>query len=256
MIGLLTVLSLGSFALASSSIESESPSPSKVCFGTCFNPAYEWDVATCSCVLRGNESCNIRCREGFTLVYINGKCECVPVSSESPSPDVCLPVECVEGLIFDPLLCECVADVEPTCDPGFVYSHEACKCVCANQTQCSSDNWIMDENTCECVCPLGQECDLGYRFDSEITCGCVCDEYFNCTEGFVFDEEKCFCACIANETCPTGYIWDELTCSCIQEHQPHCDPGFVYSHEACKCICKKICTSGFLNLDTCTCEAQ
>jgi len=248
-----------------------SPSP---CAITCTERQY-LDEFNCQCL---DPLCAKLCPPGYVIDRSNctscSDCGCKPDPDPIPSCDSSL-IDCMVGYTIDPLLCQCVPVVQPSCPPGRVYDVESCSCKCEDSCTDCAENFVWDEHMCDCVCPLGQKCQDGFSFDLDV-CGCVCDKKIECDEGFIFNEDKCVCICIANETCAYGTVWDEYNCQCVPEVEPTCGEGFIYSKVQCRCVCatENFCTSeqvfdenvckcvcpiqycefGYFNPDTCQCE--
>lgn len=198
-------------------------SNSTKCSGTCDDPEFSWNEDTCSCVndetAPANKPCAIRCKSGYKLSYLNGKCFCTKVECESwqrldeERNCVCRSTwDCKRGYVWDDIHCNC-RPIKPSCS-----------LVCVEPQK-------LDEFNCECIDALcSKTCPSGYTTD-----------YSNCTTC----EE---CECKSNETTPT-----------VPTPSPSCaitclSDNFTLNYEDCKCDCKKSCSDDlYLDDEQCRC---
>lgn len=217
-------------------------SNSTQCWGTCDEPGFYWEEATCSCINDGkestNEPCNIRCASGYTLEYLNGKCYCAKI-------------ECESWQMVDEEQRKCVCKSSWGCDSGYVWDDYSCNCLPVKPS-CDlicEDPQALDELTCECIDALCFKlCPSGYLLDTSTCspcseCECKPDPSYSsppsctitCRQGFSPNFEQCQCECNI-KSCPDGQNLEADLCQCLGCDKK-CPEGFIISQSNSDCEC-------------------
>ncbi|MEZ4504714.1 MAG: hypothetical protein R2848_02355 [Thermomicrobiales bacterium] len=182
--------------------------------------------------------------DGMTLVGSGGP-GITPSGTQTPTPNPCAAVSCLEPQVPSADTCECV------CPGGELVCGGAC---CGAGQECADPT----TSTCQCIAgmqPCGDQC-IGLcseiEYLDEISCLCVpyCPDA-NCTPGQTLNMETCECEDLP--LCPGGTVACGSICADLEndpEHCGSCDHQCPWMPTADDLLLPSLCVAGDCCLDT------